>query len=115
MEFEVIYHVSGILIAVFLLFIIAVLRKEKPELIKSRIFLRYTQFRTAFYVAAAGALFFVVGNVIGLLYHATLSWVHEITEIIYNLFLVVFVIVLYLIMRPKELGQMRGTKGGAYG
>ena len=99
---ETIYHVSGVLIALFLVFIAILLKKEKAELMKSRIFLSYERFKIAFYLAAIGAAFFAIGNVSGLYNHPTLQWLHEITEVIYNLFLVAFVILLYSIVKPRQ-------------
>ena len=93
---EIIYHLSGILVALFFLLVVLILRKEKQEVIKSHIFLKYNQFKIAFYIAFIGAVLFLIGNILGLYNHALLHWLHEIGEILYNICLAVFVAILYM-------------------
>ncbi len=99
---EITYHLSGILIALFFLLVVVLLKKEKPELIKSRIFLKYNKFKAAFYVAFIGALFFLIGNLAGFYSHQLFYWIHDVTEILYNLCLLAFIGILYFILKIKS-------------
>ncbi len=104
---EIIYHLSGILVALFFLFAANILRKEKQEVIKSRIFLNYGQFKTAFYIAFIGAIFFLIGNIAGFYSHAALHWIHDVTEVLYNLSLLGFIGILYFILRTKDYERVQ--------
>ncbi len=99
---EIIYHLSGILIALFFLFVVLLLRKENQEVIKSRIFLNYNKFKMAFNIALIGAVFFLIGNILGIYNHEFLHWMHDITEIIYNISLLIFIILIYSLIRTKK-------------
>ncbi len=99
---EIAYHVSGILVVMFFLFVVNTLRKEKQEVVKSRIFIKYNKFKAAFYIAFTGAALFLLGNVLGLYNHAAVHWIHEVTEILYNICLAVFVGILYFIISTKR-------------
>ncbi len=101
--FEIIYHLSGILVALFFLLVTNLLRKEKQEVIKSRIFLKYDKFKTAFYIVSIGAIFFLIGSALGLYKHTTIHFLHELTEIIFNLSLAIFATILYFIIRIKKI------------
>jgi len=103
---EAIYHITGILVASFFLLVVIILKKEKQEVVKSRIFLRYNLFRTAFYIAFIGGAFFLIGNILGWYNHETFGELFEITEVVYNLCLSTFIIILYVIIRGKNLKGM---------
>ena len=106
MDFEIIletlYHLSGILVALFFLFVALILKKEKQEVVKSRIFLNYNRFKTAFYIAFIGALFFLIGNILAFYSHSIFHWLHDLTEVIYNLCLLIFITILYFILRKSK-------------
>jgi hypothetical protein len=97
----IIYHASGVIAALLFLIIVYILKKEKAERVKSYIFLNYKRFRSAFYFAAFGAVLFVTGNILGLYNHEQFHWLHEITEIVYNLCIAVFALLLFIILRPN--------------
>jgi len=100
------YNISGILVFLFFLLVVISLRKKKTELIKTRIFLKYTQFKTAFYIAFFGSIMFLLGNkmILGLLFDESIvSTLHEIGETFYNVGFAVFVMILYFVLRiPKR-------------
>ncbi len=106
MEFEMIlklvYNFSGILVALFFLFVANTLRKEKQEIIKSRIFIKYNRFRTAFYIALIGSILFLLGNIADFSSNELLHVLHEVGEILYNLSLVAFVGIIYFIVRIQN-------------
>ncbi len=103
MEFlEIMYHLSGILVALFFLLVVNILRKENQAAIKSRIFLKYDKFKMAFYIAFAGTIFFLVGNILGLYNHESFHWIHDLTEVIYNLCLAAFIVMIYFIIKTKK-------------
>ncbi|MFH1127507.1 MAG: hypothetical protein V1718_05355 [archaeon] len=95
------YHATGTLAMLFFLFIVNILRKEKPEKIKSLIFLNYKRFRFAFYIAAFGAIAFAVGNVAALYSHPLFHTLHEVTEMMYDLCMMLFVMVLFTVLMPR--------------
>jgi len=99
---EIIYLLSGILVALFFLFTANILRKEKQEAIKSRIFLKYDRFKAAFYIALVGAIIFLLGNLSGFSSNIVLSELHGFGEIIYNLALAAFVGIIYSIIRVSK-------------
>jgi len=99
--FEVVYYISGVLVAAILLLVVLLLRRERQELVKSRIFLNYGRFKMAFFIAFVGAAAFLLGSLAGLLGGASLAWVHALAEVVYNVSLVCFFGVLYHILRPR--------------
>jgi hypothetical protein len=103
--FKIIYHASGVVVAAFFLAVVIILTREKQEVIKSRIFIKYSRFKSAFYIAFSGAVLFLIGNLLALFSDATFHWLHEVTEIIYNLCLVAFVGILYFILRTVEYNE----------
>jgi hypothetical protein len=110
MEFNILtitYHITGILIAIFFLFIANIFRKEKEGVIRSRIFLRYNHFRITFYIATIGAVVFAIGNIMALLsmkglVGAILHELHKVGEVIYNLCMMIFVFLFFSIMRAEK-------------
>ena len=108
MEFEMIleqiYHISGIISAVFFLIVVYILKKEKSETIRPRIFLNYEKFRVSFYILGIGAFIFAVGNILGYSSHAKFQNLHEIAEVLYNLSVLLFGILFLAILKPKPKG-----------
>ncbi|MBU2561178.1 MAG: hypothetical protein KKD17_02690 [Nanoarchaeota archaeon] len=102
MALELTYHLSGIVVMMFLLLVVNTLRKEKEDVIKSRIFIRYGRFKSSFYIASIGAVVFLIGNLAGLYDHSAFHWMHAVGEIVFNSCLAVFVGLLYYILKSKK-------------
>jgi len=96
---EIAYHISGILVGIFLAGIVALLFKKNRDVVRTSIFLKYNQFRTAFLMAAMGAIILIIGNLLGLISHGTLEIFHHIGEIIYNLSVLLFAILIFQIVK----------------
>jgi hypothetical protein len=107
MDFDLImeffYHASGILVVLFLLAVTFLLKNERKEIIKSRLFLSYDKFKVAFYVAVMGGLFFLIGNILGVFDNIILHKFHDLSEIVFNLCLAIFICMIYLILRKNGL------------
>ncbi|NQU79650.1 hypothetical protein HQ545_07815 [Candidatus Woesearchaeota archaeon] len=93
-----VYHLSSIMITAFFLFAVLVLRKEKPEIIKSRLFLKYSKFKSVFYLAFAGSAIFLTGNILDML-NNDLNILHDIGEVMFNLCLASAIAIFYIIIR----------------
>ncbi len=102
---ETVYHLAGIIASLFLILVIIILRKENQDVIKSRIFLRYNQFKNSFYALFIGAIIFLIGSLIGFVAHEELHFLHDLTEVLFNAGIGVFAIMLYLILRTKKQGE----------
>lgn len=99
---EIAYHISGIFAGIFLTGIAVLLFKRNKDIVRTSIFLKYKQFRNAFVIAAIGAIILIIGNLVGLISHNTLEIFHDIGEIIYNLSVLVFAILIFQIIRGKN-------------
>jgi len=99
---EIAYHISGILAGIFLTGIVVLLFKKNRDIVRTSIFLKYNQFRTAFLMAAIGAIILIIGNLIGLISHNTLEIFHDIGEITYNLSVLIFALLIFQIVRGKN-------------
>jgi hypothetical protein len=86
---EILYHV------------VIILKKDRQELVKSRIFLNYGKFKFAFYIAFLGSFFFLIENALGLVMHDEAELLHSIGESLYNLCIMTFIFLLYLILRKR--------------
>jgi len=99
---EILYHTSGILAGIFLTGIVVLLFKKNKDLVRTSIFLRYKQFRIAFLTVAIGSIIFIIGNLAGLISHNTLAIFHDIGEIVYNIAILVFALLIFQIIRGKN-------------
>jgi hypothetical protein len=102
MWLEIIYHISGILAGIFLTGIVVLLFKRNKDIVRTSIFLKYKQFRTAFLIAAIGAIILIMGNLAGLISHNTLEIFHDFGEIIYNISLFIFALLIFKIVKGKN-------------
>jgi len=101
---EVVYLVSGVVVSLLFLLVAYTLWKEKPEYVKSRIFLKYDNFKMAFYVAVVGVTIFLAGKLVELVQGSRLLWVHNVSEAVYNIGLMFFIGIFYIIIRKKNMG-----------
>jgi hypothetical protein len=99
---EIAYHISGILAGIFLTGIVILLFKKNKDVVRTSIFLKYKQFRTAFLAASMGSIIFIIGNLTGLISHNTLAIFHDFGEIIYNISIFIFAILIFQIIREKK-------------
>jgi len=99
---EIAYHISGILAGIFLTGIVILLFKKNKDIVRTSIFLKYNQFRSAFLAASIGAIILIIGNLIGLISHNTLEIFHDFGEIIYNLAVFIFAFLLFQIIKGKN-------------
>ena len=95
---EIIYHISGILAGFFLIGIAILLFKKNKDIVRTSIFLKYKQFRIAFLTAAISSILFITGNLAGLLSHNALDILHDMGEIIYNIGILIFAILIFQIV-----------------
>ena len=99
---EIAYHTSGILAGIFLTGIVLLLFKKNKDIVRTSIFLKYKQFRTAFMIAAIGSILFIIGNLAGLISHDTLMMLHDFGEIIHNIAILIFALLIFRIVRGKN-------------
>jgi hypothetical protein len=99
---EIAYHISGIFAGIFLTGIVILLFKKNNDIVRTSIFLKYKQFRTAFLMAAAGSIIWIIGNLMGLLSHNTLEIFHAVGEIVYNIAILAFAILIFQIIRGRN-------------
>lgn len=103
---ESVYGFSGIVMAVSLL-VVSYLFKNKA--VVGRIFLKKGEFRSAIYVLAAGAAFYLAGN---LGHIVEVDILHEVGEILLNLSITVFALMIIHINRPYLGWRVKRVNGG---
>jgi len=99
---EIIHHASSILGGVFLTWIAVILYKKNKDKIRASIFLKYNHFKTAFLIMAIGAVVFILGNILAMINHERFDFLHEIGEIIFNITILAFAILIFNIIKGKK-------------
>ena len=106
---ELIYYATG-MISVFLALLIGyVLIFKNADFIKSRIFLKYSLFILGFFIFITGIIIFAVTNFLAII---DLGIFHGYGEIIYNISIIIFITLMYIILNPfrkKIVGNIKNA------
>lgn len=92
-----IYLVSGLIIVPFIILIAKIVRTERSELLKARMFLNYGMFRWAFFILAGGAVISGITNIY--MFISDMEMVHSIGEMVFHTAFFVFSLLLFIILR----------------
>lgn len=99
---ELAYHISGILAGIFLAGIVVLLFKKNKDIVRTNIFLKYTNFRASFAIFAIGSVILIIGNIIGLVLHERFEILHDYGEIVYNISVFIFALLIFKIIRGEK-------------
>jgi hypothetical protein len=108
---ELIYYGTGVISVVLALLIGYVFTSKNANFIRSRIFLKYSLFRLSFFIFIAGLIIFAIANVLAII---DLEMFHELGEIIYNISIIVFVTIMYIILNPFRKIITRDNKNARH-
>jgi hypothetical protein len=96
---EMLYLVTGVAVAVAILMSLRMLKSEGPDLLKSRIFLKFDTLVKAAYVSSAAAVFYVIANIAH--YLDVDVFLHNLGEIVFNLGIIISITIVYHALKKK--------------
>ncbi len=97
---ETLYLATGVAVAVAILMSLRMLTSEGPDLLKSRIFLKFDTLVKAAYVSSAAAVFYVIANIAH--YLNVDVFIHNIGEIVFNIGIIISITIIYRSLKKKS-------------
>ncbi len=90
---EVLYLATGIAVATAIIMSVRMLESEGPDLLKSRIFLKFDTIVKATYITSVAAVFYVIANISH--YLGVNVFIHNLGEIVFNLGIIISIMIIY--------------------